>query len=515
MYSKIFSGAALGIGGLLITVESDVSLGLPGLCLVGYLSSEVKEAGERVRTALKNSGCTLPSRRITVNLSPADVRKEGAGFDLAIATSILISLGQFTISRKFNKEIEETLFLGELGLDGKVLPMSGVLPIVDYAAEMGIRRVVLPVDNCREASFINSVDIIPVNELADIIQMLISNSWGEKYCGTDMVSDITFDEPFDLLDIRGQETMKRGVVIAVAGFHNILMTGAAGSGKSMIAKCIPGIMPPLSYEESKELTKIYSVAGCLNTEEGLMRRRPFRAPGQNVTETALIGGGRHPKPGEISLANSGVLFLDEFPEYSRQVIESLRQPMEDKFITVSRVKASLSFPARFMLVAARNNCPCGYYPDRSRCRCNAREIYSYQNKISHPIMDRIDIRLEIQPVKAAELFSEQKGMSTEAARELILNARKIQEKRYRNETFSYNSEVPQSKIQKYVRLGEEEAETARNYFENSGISARGYFKMLKLARTIADISGREEVSVNDIEEAAFFRNELTVTGGMV
>ncbi|MBP3235269.1 MAG: YifB family Mg chelatase-like AAA ATPase [Eubacterium sp.] len=507
MYSKIYSGVALGIDGMLITVESDVSMGLPGLSLVGYLSSSVKEAAERVRTALRNSGYSIPSRKVTVNLSPGDVRKDGTGFDIAIAASILISMGSFIFSEEFNNELEETLFLGELGLDGTILETSGVLPIVDAAARSGIKRVVLPSGNCYEASFIKDVDIIPVRNLTDIISIFQLCNWGDVFRTTirPCISSNAF--AYDLGDIRGQEVMKRGIIIAVSGFHNIILTGAAGSGKSMIAKCIPELMPALSYEESLELTKIYSVAGALDMKDGLMTRRPFRSPGQNVTEAALLGGGLQPKPGEVSLANSGVLFMDEFPEFQRNVIEALRQPMEDKEITVTRVRSSYTFPARFMLVSARNNCPCGFFPDRKKCRCSASEIYHYQNRISHPIMDRIDIRLEVKPVRFEQLFSNEKGMDSRTAKEKIEGAIEIQKNRYSNEDFCFNSEIPQSKIEDYIRLGDREKRLLKDIFEDTEISARGYFKLLRLARTIADIEGREDISTQDIEEAAFFRNE--------
>ncbi len=507
MYSKLYSGLALGIDGMLITVESDVSVGMPGLFMVGYLASSVKEAGERVRTALKNVGYSFPSKRITVNLSPADVRKEGSGFDLAIAVSILISMGDIPINQSFNKKLSETLFLGELGLDGEVLSVPGVLPIVDHAAAQGIKRVILPRKNAVEAAYIKDIDIIPVENLMDVICMLGQNGFFESFKSPEMSFAVKDGFEFDLADIRGQEMMKRGVIIAVSGFHNILLTGAAGSGKSMVAKCIPELMPPLSYEESLELTKIYSIAGMLDLSEGLIRERPFRSPGQNVSEAALIGGGRNPKPGEITLATGGVLFLDEFPEFQRSVIEGLRQPMEDRKVTVSRVKASYTFPARFMLVSARNNCPCGFYPDRKRCRCSATEIYHYQNKISHPIMDRIDIRLEIKPVGYNELFGKAEGLSSADAKQMIEVARERQESRYKNESFRFNSEIPQGRIEDYIKLGNEETELMRRVYESSEISARGYYKVLRLARTIADIDDREEINVRDIEEATFFRNE--------
>ncbi len=509
MYSRIYSGIALGIDGMLITVETDVCMGLPGLSLVGYLSSSVKEAGDRVRTALKNSGYSIPSRRVTVNLSPADVRKDGAGFDTAIATSILISMGDIQIKDNFINKLSETVFLGELGLDGSILPVPGVLPIVDYAAAHGIKRVVLPVQNAAEASYIKNISIIPVRHLVDIISMLVHGDFPEEYIFPGTEEMVKNNYLYDLADIRGQEMMKRGVVIAVSGFHNLMLTGAAGSGKSMVAKCIPELMPPLSYEESLELTKIYSVAGALGSDmsAGLITSRPFRTPGQNVSEAALIGGGKNPKPGEVSLATGGVLFLDEFPEYQRNVIESLRQPMEDRQVTVSRLKASYTFPARFMLVSARNNCPCGFFPDRKKCRCTSLEIYHYQNRISHPIMDRIDIRLEIRPVKYDELFSEARGMSSSEARVMIDIARKRQEKRFEGESFKFNSEIPQGRIDEFIDLGEEEKARLRSIYESTDISARGYFKLLRLARTVADINDRDEINCSDIEEAMFFRNE--------
>ena len=345
MYSKIYSGIALGIDGLIITVETDISMGLPGLNLVGYLSSSVKEAADRVRTALKNAGYHIPSMKVTVNLSPADIRKDGTLFDTAIATGILISMGCFNFSEEFENEIEKTLFLGELGLDGSILPVKGVLPIVDHALKKGFERIVVPRENAREASFIKELEIIPVSSLSDIINIFYREDWGECFKPSEPENDPSPLFLHDLKDIRGQETMKRGVIIGVAGFHNILLTGAAGSGKSMIAKCIPELMPDLTYNESLELTKIYSVSGDLDLTGGLMNKRPFRAPGQNVSVPALIGGGNNPKPGEVSLANGGVLFLDEFPEYSRAVIEGLRQPMEDHMVNVSRVKASYTFPA--------------------------------------------------------------------------------------------------------------------------------------------------------------------------
>ena len=515
MYSKILSGTALGIDGMIITVETDISLGIPGLNLVGYLASSVKEAGERVKTAMKNSGTPIPSRKITVNLSPADVRKDGAGYDLAIAVGILLSMEIFPENEKLNSDLENTLFIGELGLDGKVLPVRGVLPIVDYAAKQGIKRVILPAENADEASFVKEIDIIPILSLEEMIGIISSGVWPDTFKPERTESYEMLDTANDLVNVKGQETLKRGIIIAVAGFHNIIMTGSAGSGKSMIAKCIPGLMPPLTYEESMKLTKIYSVAGLLNNERRFISKRPFRSLNQNISQVALLGGGASPKPGEVSLANSGVLFLDEFPEFSRGIVESLRQPMEDKVINISRVKASYTFPADFMLVSARNNCPCGFYPDRKRCRCNMGEIYRYQNKISHPIMDRIDIRLEVRNVDFDELMSDEKCISSAEAREMISRARDRQLRRYKDEDFDFNSQLPQNLIDKYISLSESQQKYLRDYYESNDISARGYFRILRLIRTIADIEDREEICDTDIVEATFYRNESEAGRNMI
>ena len=455
MYSKVYSGLTLGIDGMMISVETDTSQGLPGLNLVGYLASSVKEAGERVRAALKNTGVSLPSRRITVNLSPADTRKDGALFDVAIAVGIILSLEYFDISDTLYEEIQRTLFLGELGLDGTVLPRRGTLPIVDCAAKNGIKRVILPAECAAEASYIKDVEICPVSHMTQVLSIFIEGKWPESYVKSD----------------------------------------------------IPGIMPPLSYEESMELTKIYSVAGLLGHESGYIRTRPFRSLSQNISQVTLLGGGMNSRPGEVTLATGGVLFLDEFPEFPRNVIESLRQPMEDKTVTVSRLKASYTYPARFMLVSARNNCPCGFFPDRKKCHCNAREIKKYQEKISHPIMDRIDIRLEINPVSYNDLFSAEEGMSSSAARDKIMEARERQEVRFRHEEFSFNSEIPQGKIEEYIKLGSGLDELLQETYEASNMSARGYFRVLRLARTIADIGGRDDITLEDVEQALYYRNE--------
>ena len=553
MYSCISSGCPLGIDGMLVSVEADISLGLPSLSLVGYLSSSVREAGDRVRTALKNSGYGLPPRRITVSLSPADVRKDGSGFDLAIAVALLCCMevlpagspgrgagiddtnvdgtnvdGMNTDSRAIDVETDnsatgsveiehpspdnshggnfnDTIFLGELGLDGTVRGIPGVLAVAHFAAGQGYRRLVVPACNAEEAACIEGLSVYGVHDLQEVVDFLLGNASIEPARVAE--TGRRRGRPLhDISEIRGQAMMKRGMEIAVAGFHNIILTGAAGAGKSLMAKCLPGLMPEMSYDERLELTKIYSVAGLLKNDGGLMDVRPFRSPHANVSAAALLGGGSVPKPGEVSLANSGVLFLDEFPEFSRGVIESLRAPMEDQEVMISRVKASYRFPARFMLVAARNHCPCGYYPDRSRCRCTERQITEYRNKISHPIMDRIDIRIEVRPVRMEELLGTPSEETSDVVRARIEEARERQLHRYKDEAFRFNSAVPQKKLQEYISLGKEEMDLLRKVYEQGELSARGYFKVLRLARTIADLAGHEEIRTEDLTEALFFRS---------
>ena len=507
MYSRITSGCPLGIDGMLVSVEADIAQGLPGLNLVGYLSASVREAGDRVRSALRNSGYCLPPRRITVSLSPADVRKEGSGYDLAIAVALLSSMEIIP-----PEGLEQYLFLGELGLDGSVRGIPGVLAVAHFAMKAGIKKLVVPYENAEEAACIEGLQVYGVTCLYQLICFLD---------GTIHIPETVFhpEEVYteaaehDMSEIRGQRVMKRGMEIAVAGFHNILLAGAAGAGKSLLAKCLPGIMPPMTYEERLELTKIYSVSGMLPSGEGLLRTRPFRAPHANVSSTAMLGGGPVPKPGEVSLASHGVLFLDEFPEFARGTIESLRAPMEDKEITVSRIRASYTFPAKFMLVAARNHCPCGFYPDRQKCRCTERQIVDYRNKVSHPIMDRIDIRIEVRPVKAGELLGEADGEQSRVYRERIEAARRIQLERYSKEAFHFNSEVPQRKMKEYIRMGRREEERLQQVYETGELSARGYFKVLRLARTIADLNGQEEIGEAELEEALFFRNVAEEGGG--
>jgi magnesium chelatase family protein len=503
MYSKIYSGAALGIDGIVISVESDISAGLPGFTLVGYLSSSVKEAGERVRTALKNSDIVIPAKRITVNLSPADFRKEGTGYDLAIALSILASMQVIPIDEQLN----HTLVLGELGLNGDILGIPGVLPMVHYAAKNGFTRVLVPAENAAEAALIEQVSVIGVRHLKEVISYLNHEiTLPETKYQKERLEQAEWECEFDMKDLKGQKTMKRGMEIAVSGFHNILLTGAAGAGKSLIAKCLPGIMPRLSYEECIEMTKIYSVAGSLNANQAMLQRRSFRSPHHTISEHALIGGGPVPKPGEVSLAHHSVLFLDEFPEFKKSVIEALRQPMEDRQVTISRVRASYTYPADFMLVAAMNPCPCGYYPDRSRCRCTEGQIAAYQGKISGPIMDRIDISIAVKPVAYQELFDLAGEESSATIRQRVEAVRQKQLRRYQKESFQFNSQLPQKKIPEYIQLDSGGEALLKEAFEWQKMSARGMFRVMRLARTVADVNEHENVQEEDVAEAIFFQN---------
>ena len=531
MYSKVISGMTLGIEGMLVDVEADISPGLPVLSLVGYLTSSVREAGERVRTAMKNSNFILPASRITVNLSPADIKKDGAVYYLAIALAILVCMQIIP-----EEKLDNVLILGELSLSGEIKPVEGVLPIVHYASKNDIKAVVLPRGNLCEASLVEGVKIIAAEDLGGLVDLLREgraegvtitrggivknpdeagnsietdsrkNKNIDDHCIMDELNMDYVNYEYDMSSVKGQDSMKRGVMLAVSGFHNILMNGAAGSGKSMIAKCIPGIMPPLSFEESIELTKIYSISGLTKNQNGLIRTRPFRSPHHTVTSTALMGGGLIPKPGEVSLSHRGVLFLDELPEYKKNVIECLRQPMEDKRVTISRLHAVYDFPAEFMLVAASNPCPCGHYPDRRLCHCSEREIRSFRNRISFPIMDRIDIRLEVRPVPYQALNDKSPTLSSSEMRNMILAARERQLHRYRDETIKYNSELQQSLLAKYIHISDAGERLLKNEFETSNLSARGYFRIKKLARTVADLNDREEITEEDVYEAMFYRN---------
>lgn len=504
MVSRVMSSSVIGVDGFLVEVETDILNGLPSFTVVGLPDKAVEEARERVRSAIKNSGVDFPVKRITVNLAPSDLPKEGSSFDMPIAISIL------SASEQIEKSMDKSLFIGELSLNGKFRQTRGVLPAILLAKKLKFERVFVPFQNLYEASMVSGIDIYAVENLKDLILFLDDKKEIEKIKSVDfnkVQKESLYD--YDLKDIKGQESVKRAIEVAVAGGHNILLKGPPGSGKTLIAKTIPSLLPPLTFEEALEVTKIYSISGLLN-EESFMVTRPFRSPHHTTSYVGLIGGSASPKPGEISLAHRGVLFLDEFPEFSRNVLESLRQPLEDGVVSISRAKQRISFPADFMLVSAANPCPCGYQGDSTReCICTSQQILRYQKRLSGPLLDRIDIHVDVPAVKTEKLVDNDEVETSSEVRKRINKARNIQKNRFDNEKILTNGQMGAKDIKKYLVLSDEIKELMKSASDKLSLSARSFHKVLKVSRTIADLDNSKELKREHILEALQYRPRIS------
>lgn len=501
MLSKVNSCAVIGLDCEPVEVELDISPGLGGITVVGLPDTAVQESKERVRSAIKNSGFSYPTTRITINLAPADIKKEGPSYDLAIAIGMLSATDQIIA------KLEDSLFIGELALNGKLRHTNGILPIAIYAKQKGYKNLYVPKINEYEASLVEGINIIPINNLLELVGHLNSIKIIEpaKVHGLD---DFKEDNNFsvDFAYIKGQEHVKRALEIAASGSHNVLMSGPPGTGKTLLARAVPTILPRMTKEEALEVTKIYSIAGLLPSDKPLIRVRPFRTPHHSASAPSLVGGGQFPKPGEISLAHRGVLFLDELPEFPRSTLENLRQPIEDGIITISRAQGTLTFPAKFSLIASMNPCPCGYLSDPDRdCSCSPTQIIKYQKKISGPLIDRIDLHIEVPRIKFEKLSNENLSEPSKSIRERVETARKRQGERFKNKKLVSNSEMSSQDVKEFCKVDDQTLDLLKTAVSQFRLSARSYYKILKLALTIADLEEKEKIESSHVAEALQYR----------
>ena len=503
MFVRCYAGAIVGIRAVKVDVEVNIAGGGIGLFLVGLPDNAIKESEQRIRSAFENSQRKMTAKKVVVNLAPADLRKEGSGFDLPIAVGILAATSQV-----LDGMLSDTMFVGELSLDGSIKPVRGVLPLAVMAKECGMRRIVVAKENGDEAAVVAGIDVISVATLREVIDYLNGDLTIEAEPTVNIEENISSAAPFseDFADVKGQHFVKRALEIAAAGGHNVLMIGAPGSGKTMLARRMPTIMPPMSLEEAVEATKIHSVAGKLGESCGLLTTRPFRAPHHLTSQVALIGGGQSPQPGEVSLAHNGVLFLDELPEFGRNVLEVLRQPLEDRNITISRAKYSVEYPSNFTLIGAMNPCPCGYYNHPTKeCSCQPFAIHRYFSRISGPLLDRIDMHIEVTPVAISDLNNDQREETSAEIRKRVMAARNIQTKRFANVGIHSNAMMNSAMLREFCPLAPEVRSLLERAMERLNLSARAYDRIIKVARTIADLAGEESITASHIAEAINYR----------
>ncbi len=503
MVSTVYSGGIMGIDGFTVNVECSINSGLNSFDTVGLPDAAVKESKERVISAIESSGFDFPLGKITVNLAPGNVKKEGSGFDLPIAMAILVASARIRLP-----DISEYLFIGELSLKGDIRPVSGVLPMVINAWQSGFKKVVVAKENAAEASVVRDIEVFGAENIHRVIAHLTGDAPIERYIPDEkLLSGQTAVYKYDFADVKGQENVKRGLEIAAAGGHNCLMIGTPGSGKTMLAQRLPSILPDLSFAEALEVTKIHSIAGTLPPDVPFINTRPFRSPHHTVSTTSITGGGRVPRPGEVSLAHHGVLFLDELPEFKKSALEVLRQPLEDKEVSIARVSASITYPCNFMMIAAMNPCPCGYFGDKKhQCGCSTAQIHKYLSKISGPLVDRIDLHIQVSPVEYSHLTEETKTESSAEIKKRVNRARQIQLERYRDIGIYNNANLDSKYLNEFCKLGETEKSIMELAFTRLSLSARAYSRIIKVARTIADLAGEENISAEHILEAVQYRS---------